>query len=85
MSERAWPESKVREFVGWLSAEIPELHGVEVPRLAAAMEKFDGLSTLMSFSLYPNAEPVPNGYGGNCRIRNGRCMICGDPPESQTP
>ena len=28
------------QFVGWLSAEIPELHSVEAPRLIEAAEKW---------------------------------------------
>lgn len=34
------PMSRVRQFVGFLSGEIPELHQVEIPRLAAALQKF---------------------------------------------
>jgi hypothetical protein len=30
----------MREFVGWLSGDIPELHSVEVPRLAESLERF---------------------------------------------
>lgn len=30
----------LREFCGWLSADIPELHKVEVPRLAESLERF---------------------------------------------
>jgi len=30
----------MREFVGWLSADIPELHHVEIPRLADSLERF---------------------------------------------
>lgn len=37
---RAEDDSRVREFVGWLSADIPELHGVEVPLLAESLERF---------------------------------------------
>lgn len=33
-------ERAVREFLGWLSGRIPELHKVEVPRLAAAWEEY---------------------------------------------
>lgn len=33
-------EQRLREFVGWLSADIPELHGVEVPRLAESLARF---------------------------------------------
>jgi hypothetical protein len=33
-------ESAVREFLGWLSGHIPELHKVEVPRLAAAWDEY---------------------------------------------
>ena len=34
------PLSKVRELVGWLSGDIPELHNVPVPRLAESLERF---------------------------------------------
>jgi hypothetical protein len=30
----------VAGFIGWLSADIPELHEVEVPRLAASYDRF---------------------------------------------
>lgn len=30
----------VREFIGWLSGDIPELHGVEVPRIAESYDRF---------------------------------------------
>lgn len=33
-------EKQVREFIGWLSADIPELHQVEVPRLADSYRRF---------------------------------------------
>ena len=33
----------VREFLGWLSGELPELHHVEVPRLGAAWDKYKAL------------------------------------------
>jgi hypothetical protein len=32
--------ARMRQFVGWLSADIPELHGVEVPRLAESLDRF---------------------------------------------
>ncbi len=32
--------AKLRQFAGWLSADIPELHSVEVPRLAESLERF---------------------------------------------
>lgn len=32
--------SHTREFIGWLSGDIPELHSVEVPRLAESFERF---------------------------------------------
>lgn len=41
MSERDWSKSKVQRFLGWLSSDIPELHKVEVPRLAESMERFE--------------------------------------------
>ena len=31
---------ETREFIGWLSGDIPELHGVEVPRLADSYDRF---------------------------------------------
>jgi hypothetical protein len=30
----------LREFVGFLSADVPELHSVEIPRLAESLESF---------------------------------------------
>lgn len=31
---------QMREFVGFLSADVPELHTVEVPRLAESLDRF---------------------------------------------
>jgi hypothetical protein len=33
-------DETVRTFLGWLSGDIPELHSVEVPRLAESWERF---------------------------------------------
>lgn len=33
-------DTRTREFIGYLSAEIPELRGVEVPRLGEAWDRF---------------------------------------------
>lgn len=33
-------EDTTREFIGWLSGDIPELHKVEVPLLADSWERF---------------------------------------------
>lgn len=33
-------ESDVEMFIGWLSADIPELHNVEIPRLADSWDRF---------------------------------------------
>lgn len=33
-------DSQIRRFVGWLSGDVPELHNVEVPRLAESLERF---------------------------------------------
>lgn len=33
-------QSAMREFLGWLSGDIPELHNVEVPRLAESWERY---------------------------------------------
>jgi hypothetical protein len=33
-------ERTVREFIGWLSADIDELHAVDVPRLADSWHRF---------------------------------------------
>jgi hypothetical protein len=41
-------EAHVREFIGWLSADIPELHTVEVPRLAESWERFKALLPVLS-------------------------------------
>jgi len=38
--------SMMREFCGWLSADIPELHAVEVPRLAKSLDRFFALRHL---------------------------------------
>lgn len=40
MNMNNWTDAKVRELIGFLSAEIPELHQVEVPRLIAALDAF---------------------------------------------
>lgn len=33
-------ERLMREFAGWLSGDIPELRGVEIPLLAESLERF---------------------------------------------
>lgn len=33
-------DAEAREFIGWLSADIPELNSVEVPVLADSWERF---------------------------------------------
>lgn len=33
-------QEQTRQFIGWLSVDIPELHSVEVPRLADSWERF---------------------------------------------
>ncbi|MGE0521275.1 MAG: hypothetical protein AB7P78_20015 [Candidatus Binatia bacterium] len=33
-------DTRMREFCGWLSGYLPELHSVEVPRIAEALEAF---------------------------------------------
>jgi hypothetical protein len=33
-------QGQTEEFIGWLSGDIPELHKVEVPRLADSWERF---------------------------------------------
>lgn len=33
-------EQRLREFVGFLSADVPELHQVEIPRLAESVQRF---------------------------------------------
>jgi len=38
--EPSLPLSKVRELLGFLTADIRELHHVEVPRLAESLERF---------------------------------------------
>ena len=37
---REWSLSDVRQFLGWLSAEIDELHPVEIPRLNDALNRY---------------------------------------------
>ncbi len=49
-------EAVVRQFIGWLSADIPELHGVEVPLLADSWERFKQRGTGGS-SARPAVEP----------------------------
>lgn len=34
------PVSQLFEFLGWLSGDIPELHGIETPRLMASWERY---------------------------------------------
>lgn len=38
--ELGLPESEALQFLGWLSGDIPELRGVEVPRLRDSLERF---------------------------------------------
>jgi len=33
-------EADLRELIGWLSADVPELHAVEVPRLAESLQRW---------------------------------------------
>jgi hypothetical protein len=35
-----YSEDQVRQFIGWLSGDIKELHTVEVPLLAESWERF---------------------------------------------
>jgi hypothetical protein len=35
-------EATALQFIGWLSVDVPELHGVEVPRLRESWERFKG-------------------------------------------
>lgn len=44
MDEPKYSESDVLKFIGWLSGDIPELHAVEVPGLAASWERFKAAS-----------------------------------------
>jgi hypothetical protein len=41
----------MREFVGYLSVAIPELHHVEVPRLAEALDRFLAMKTLQATAI----------------------------------
>lgn len=34
-------DTRMREFCGWLSGYLPELHSVDVPRIAEALEAFN--------------------------------------------
>jgi hypothetical protein len=36
----------LRQFVGFISADVPELHHVEVPRLAESVERFMAVADL---------------------------------------
>lgn len=38
--EPTFTEAEVRQFIGFLSGDIPELHTVEVPKLAESWERF---------------------------------------------
>lgn len=38
--EPTFKESEIRQFLGFLSADIPELHAVEVPKIAESWERF---------------------------------------------
>jgi hypothetical protein len=40
MALRDEADQRVREFIGWLSGDIPELHAVEVPKLIDSWERF---------------------------------------------
>jgi hypothetical protein len=35
-----YSDSQVRQFIGWLSGDIKELHTVEVPKLVDSWERF---------------------------------------------
>lgn len=46
-------EKRVLEFIGWLSADIEELHHVEVPRLADSWERFKQRGNLATSPIQP--------------------------------
>jgi hypothetical protein len=52
-------ERTLREFVGWLSGDIPELHHVEVPRLAASLERFLAVRASASRAPVPSPPKPP--------------------------
>jgi hypothetical protein len=39
-AEADYPEAMMRCLIGWLTADIPELHAVEVPRLDDSLRRF---------------------------------------------
>jgi hypothetical protein len=36
--------SMMRQFCGWLSADVPELHHIEIPRMEDSLRRFIGRS-----------------------------------------
>lgn len=51
-------DQEIREFCGWLSGDIPELHTVEVPRLAESLERFNRRCDELA-AANPNTETEP--------------------------
>ena len=49
MSEALFSEKTVREFIGWLSADIPALNDVLIPDLADSWERFKAAHTGYDF------------------------------------
>lgn len=80
MKLRDEQESTVRQFIGWLSADISELHRVEVPRLAKSWEAFKARLAEGTASEPPAGRPdlegddrlVWDGYawGSNSSVRS---------------
>lgn len=52
--------ASLRQFAGFLSADVPELHTVEIPRLAESIERFlaAGASLLPSPPVSVDQEPI---------------------------
>lgn len=51
-----YAQADVMEFIGWLSGDIPELHSVEVPRLAMSWTRFLGTRRTLLASLTKESE-----------------------------
>ena len=56
-AEPQFAESAIRQFIGWLSVDIPELNKVVIPDLADSWERF---KLRMGYASVP---PEPQGTG----------------------
>lgn len=68
--QEAETRAAMYEFLGWLSADIPELHGVEVPRLADSWERYrakiDECPSEKSEPLCPHGMVLADNVCGPC-------------------